>query len=308
MKRECFVYLIGWSKLDRWYIGSKYAKDAHPSQLWTTYFTSSKTVEEYRRKHGRPDVITIIRTHATAEAAIKHEQRLLRKFDVTNNERFLNKSRGWLWCNKRVHRSLSKDDAELWEKTKNLQGSVSSILNGRKDLAIRRTLVRNLHILDDAVSESMCGETQPIAALFNEALETTKMAAALVEEEVPAEIVEKISTNRRNNVCPRPRHRLEPIPRVMVVPPVMAIPLPERKATTAHEVLSPKQEKRRQAKIAAAIKELEERLPKLRGSKSQRAYFKARRKIGLLKTLQLIVVEPRSMRPDDVDLIYNFLV
>lgn len=91
---ECFVYLIGWSNFDRWYIGSKYAKDAHPSQLWTTYFTSSKTVRKYRKKHGDPDVIMVLKTFSDPVEALKHESKLLIRLNTVASKRFLNQHDG----------------------------------------------------------------------------------------------------------------------------------------------------------------------------------------------------------------------
>lgn len=88
--RECFVYLVGWSEFDRWYIGSRYGRHSHPSQLWVSYFTSSTAVKKFRFLHGEPDVITIIRCHKDKTSALKHEHRLLTYFDVVFNPRFLN--------------------------------------------------------------------------------------------------------------------------------------------------------------------------------------------------------------------------
>lgn len=57
--RNCYTYLIGWTKHDVWYYGRRTSKTATPDDLWKTYFTSSKHVKEFREMHGDPDVIDV---------------------------------------------------------------------------------------------------------------------------------------------------------------------------------------------------------------------------------------------------------
>jgi hypothetical protein len=52
-----YIYLIGWSNLDRWYVGSRYARNCSPDDLWKSYFTSSKMVTAVRYLYGEPDMI-----------------------------------------------------------------------------------------------------------------------------------------------------------------------------------------------------------------------------------------------------------
>lgn len=87
-----YTYLIGWSSHNKWYYGVRYAKNCNPSDLWKTYFTSSKHVKYFRELHGEPDVIQIRRTFADAASAKKWEASVLRKMNVMNEDRFLNKS------------------------------------------------------------------------------------------------------------------------------------------------------------------------------------------------------------------------
>lgn len=95
-----FAYLIGWSKLGIWYYGVRYAIDCHPSDLWTTYFTSSLHVNKFRKEHGEPDIKEIRKTFPELSykegtvAAKKWENRVLKWFDVVNNPAWLNKHNG----------------------------------------------------------------------------------------------------------------------------------------------------------------------------------------------------------------------
>lgn len=89
-----YTYLIGWSKIDQWYYGVQFANSknrvANPSNLWTTYFTSSKTVRQYREMYGEPDIIQIRRTFITADAAFNWEQRVIHKVISKNPKRWIN--------------------------------------------------------------------------------------------------------------------------------------------------------------------------------------------------------------------------
>lgn len=87
-----YTYLIGWSKFDRWYYGVRYAKDCNPNDLWDTYFTSSKHVTDFRIIYGEPDIIQIRMIFSDAEKALRCEERVLRKFNVISNEKWLNRS------------------------------------------------------------------------------------------------------------------------------------------------------------------------------------------------------------------------
>jgi len=87
-----YTYLIGWTKLNKWYYGSRYAKKSHPKDLWTTYFTSSKHVKKFRDLHGDPDSIQIRKVFTDAQSARLWEERVLRKLDVIHSDIWLNKT------------------------------------------------------------------------------------------------------------------------------------------------------------------------------------------------------------------------
>lgn len=88
-----YTYLIGWSKLDKWYYGCQYGsstRTANPSNLWNNYFTSSKYVRDFRKIHGKPDVIQIRKTFISKEDCLLWEHKVLRRMKVSNNDKFLN--------------------------------------------------------------------------------------------------------------------------------------------------------------------------------------------------------------------------
>jgi hypothetical protein len=87
-----FTYLVGWSQHQRFYYGVRYAIDAHPDSLWTTYFTSSKPVQEFTTLYGAPDIIQIRRTFIAGDQARKWERTVLRRLRVVQKPQFLNLS------------------------------------------------------------------------------------------------------------------------------------------------------------------------------------------------------------------------
>ena len=54
------MYYLYWSNYQKGYIGSQYGANAHPSNIWNSYFTSSAIVADYRKTHGDPDKIYTI--------------------------------------------------------------------------------------------------------------------------------------------------------------------------------------------------------------------------------------------------------
>jgi len=89
-----YTYLIGWSHLNVWYYGSKYAKGCNPNDLWITYFTSSERVKSFRKEHGEPNVITIRRVFENANDAVAWEHKVLKRLNASGRNDFLNSQNG----------------------------------------------------------------------------------------------------------------------------------------------------------------------------------------------------------------------
>lgn len=85
-----YTYLIGWSKLNKYYYGVRYAANSKPEDLWVKYFTSSKVVKSYRDKFGEPYIVEIRKTFATAKEAQLWEHRVLKKMLTSNRDIWLN--------------------------------------------------------------------------------------------------------------------------------------------------------------------------------------------------------------------------
>jgi hypothetical protein len=85
-----YTYLIGWSDHNKWYYGVRYSKKCNPNDLWKKYFTSSKIVKAFAKKHGRPDVIQIRKTFNDGKSAVLWEQKVLKRMNVEKDSKFLN--------------------------------------------------------------------------------------------------------------------------------------------------------------------------------------------------------------------------
>lgn len=89
-----FTYLIGWKHLNKFYYGVRYAKDCHPSDLWSRYFTSSKQVHDYATKYGNPDIIMVRKTFKSRQDAINWETKVCNRLNVKDDPRWLNQHNG----------------------------------------------------------------------------------------------------------------------------------------------------------------------------------------------------------------------
>ena len=87
-----YTYLIGWKEHSKYYYGVRYAKDSCPSDLWKTYFTSSKHVNEFVSSYGQPDIIEIRKTFDNPNAARLYETKVLKRMRVKDRVDFLNQT------------------------------------------------------------------------------------------------------------------------------------------------------------------------------------------------------------------------
>jgi hypothetical protein len=87
-----YVYKITFLPTDQYYIGYRGSKNATPSDLLATYFTSSKVVARLIKEHGVDKFAKeILAEFDTGVEAYEYEQQLLREHDVEANTQMLNK-------------------------------------------------------------------------------------------------------------------------------------------------------------------------------------------------------------------------
>ena len=85
-----YCYLIGWSKLNKYYYGVRTARNCNPNDFWVKYFTSSKQVKRMIREYGDPDIIQIRKTFLDKDSAMKWESKVLRRLRANIRNDFLN--------------------------------------------------------------------------------------------------------------------------------------------------------------------------------------------------------------------------
>jgi RNase P/RNase MRP subunit p29 len=88
-----YFYIIQEVSTDMYYAGSKYGKNANPSNFMIEggYQTTSEIIKELIRQHGFSNfIIRKIRTFETGEAAHDYETRFLQKVDARNHLKFYN--------------------------------------------------------------------------------------------------------------------------------------------------------------------------------------------------------------------------
>lgn len=84
-----FVYVIGWTDLNCWYLGVKYGRGCHPIDLWTTYFTSSRVVQSVREYAGEPDHYEVLAVGDVDDMQML-EVELIRTMALHQHDRWLN--------------------------------------------------------------------------------------------------------------------------------------------------------------------------------------------------------------------------
>ena len=157
-----YTYLIGWSKLNKFYYGSRTAKKSkclyesgcHPDELMKKYFTSSEEVHKLIQEYGLPDIVQIRKTFPNnPDAAFRWEGKVLHRLQTGCKEKWLNQ--GYLtnvpnsWTNKteeerkihanNIQKALKKNGTHNWSK-KNRKGLIGNEFTSEtaKETANRR--------------------------------------------------------------------------------------------------------------------------------------------------------------------------
>ena len=88
-----YCYLIGWSKFDICYYGSRVANTLEPEEdLWKVYFTSSKRVKDKRKTLGEPDVIQIRKIFYCKNKCRTWETKVIKRLNLVLKSNWLNQT------------------------------------------------------------------------------------------------------------------------------------------------------------------------------------------------------------------------
>ena len=90
-----FTYVVKFKPTGQIYYGSRTKQGCQPTDLWTSYYTSSKVVRQLIEQHGKDAFeVEIRKTFSTKEQALLWEHRVLRRVDAARNPLYLNKNNG----------------------------------------------------------------------------------------------------------------------------------------------------------------------------------------------------------------------
>jgi len=124
-----YTYLIGWTEHNKWYYGVRFSKKCKPSDLWVTYFTSSKHVKEFAALNGDPDVIEIRKLFTDKIKAIVWESKVLKRMDVVHKTMWLNRTN-----NQAIRGTHQYKYREPWNKGENNPRTKASIEKQRNTM------------------------------------------------------------------------------------------------------------------------------------------------------------------------------
>lgn len=130
-----YTYLIGWTKLNKWYYGARWSRKCNPSDLWNPYKTSSNVVKQFIIEHGEPDVIKVRKTFKTEAEVRIWEEKVLRR--LHDRDPFQNSESKWLNVNPTASPPCTIGKTP-WNKGKKLEpfsndhkSKISSALKGK---------------------------------------------------------------------------------------------------------------------------------------------------------------------------------
>jgi hypothetical protein len=88
---KSYTYLIKHIPTNQFYYGVRYAKNCSPSDLWKTYFTSSKKVAKLIEQYGKDTFVYEIRkVFDDVEHAQNWEKKVLKRMRIPHRNDFLN--------------------------------------------------------------------------------------------------------------------------------------------------------------------------------------------------------------------------
>jgi hypothetical protein len=100
-----YTYLIYCIPTDEFYYGARWANGCHPSDLWLTYFTSSKKVHQRIELFGKDSFeFQVRKTFETGIKARKWEDTVLRRMKVIQSTKWINQSYGCVYSKRNTRK------------------------------------------------------------------------------------------------------------------------------------------------------------------------------------------------------------
>ena len=90
-----YTYHLYHKPTKKHYYGVSYRKECSPSELWTSYFSSSSVVHHLIEQYGKESFIpTVRKTFESSDKAVAWETKFLMKVNAQNNDLWLNRHNG----------------------------------------------------------------------------------------------------------------------------------------------------------------------------------------------------------------------
>ena len=141
-----YTYLLKFKPTGQTYYGSSYAnnksKVAHPTQLWVTYFTSSKVIKKLIEEYGADSFdVQIRKTFLTAKHTLIWEHKVLTRLNAVKDKKWLNRTNGnklfYLDDNARARLSASKKGYIASEETRKKLSDIHANRSDEEKIAIK---------------------------------------------------------------------------------------------------------------------------------------------------------------------------
>jgi hypothetical protein len=93
MKNIPYTYKLIFKPTNQYYYGVRWAKGCHPSDLFVSYFTSSKHIHKLIKEYGVDSfIIKVTKTFDNKTDAVNHEKAVLTRVNAAVNGKFINKA------------------------------------------------------------------------------------------------------------------------------------------------------------------------------------------------------------------------
>lgn len=142
-----YTYVVTFLPTNQKYYGVRFAKDCTTEDLWNTYFTSSTTIHNLIKEHGKDSFKHEIRKlFNNKEDALKWENRFLTKVKALQNPMFLNKNIGGQYFDQTGVKRPKHSKFMLEHNPAKVPGAMDSIKgdnNPAKRAEVRKKLSEN---------------------------------------------------------------------------------------------------------------------------------------------------------------------
>lgn len=144
-----FTYHLFHKPTKKHYYGVRHKKGTVPSDLWTTYFSSSKVVHKLIEEYGKDSFdVSVRKTFTTGEEAIRWEHKLLTRINAADRDDWINRHNG------------GKKFRGPKQQTEKTRKSISKKMGGRPKSEEWKTLMKEKAIKFNALRKES-GWTMP---------------------------------------------------------------------------------------------------------------------------------------------------